>query len=268
MVGLSIIISIHKTLYIMSNSRRAALGGEDLKNPVKKFIEWKSDHQKFSYFDKEIFESLKDKNPELIKEKANVKINLPFKFLVLKQLQLVKGWSDALSGSIISNEVEFVGTQEINAVCYHKNLKGEATKTTIAKGLYSNIKDAIVSAGAKYHKSIYVMLEDGSLANIQLKGVSVKEWGDFFKKSKSRLADEWVVVESAKAGKKGVVNFWTPEFRLQSVLTEIEVEQADTVFDELDAYLQVYLAKATNNIPVVDSENILEEPEKDDELEF
>jgi membrane-bound inhibitor of C-type lysozyme len=235
----------------MSNSRRAALGGESVKNPATKFFNWKSNEQNFSYYDKEKTE--------------NVSVPLSFKFLVLKQLQSVKGWSDALSGSIISNEVEFVGTQEINAVCYHKNLKGEATKTTIAKGLYSNIKDAIVSAGAKYHKSIYIMLEDGSLANIQLKGASVKEWGDFFNKNKSRLTDEWVVVESAKAGKKGAVKFWTPEFKLQSVLTEIEVEQADTAFDELDAYLQVYLAKATNNIPVVEPEIVSEGTDEDDE---
>ena len=109
------------------------------------------------------------------------------------------------------------------------------------------------------------MLEDGTLANIQLKGASVKEWGDFFNRNKSRLADEWVEVASAKAGKKGAVKFWTPEFKLQSVLTEIEVEQADTVFDELDAYLQVYLAKATNNIPVVEPEIVSEEKDEDDE---
>jgi hypothetical protein len=238
----------------MSNSRRAALGGETAKNPATKFLNWKSNDQNFSYYDKEKGE--------------NVSVHLPFKFLVLKQLQSVKGWSDALSGSIISNEVEFVGTQEINAVCYHKNLKGEATKTTIAKGLYSNIKDAVVSAGAKYHKSIYIMLEDGSLANIQLKGASVKEWGDFFNKNKSRLTDEWVVVESVKAGKKGAVKFWTPEFELHRVLTEIEVEQADTAFDELDAYLQVYLSKSVNNITVVDPENVSEETDQDDDLEF
>ena len=50
-------------------------------------------------------------------------------------------------------------------------------------------------------------------------------------------------------------------------MTEIEVEQADTAFDELDAYLQVYLSKAVNNITVVDPE--LVEPEGDlGDLEF
>lgn len=249
----------------MSTSRRqAAIGGETAKNPATKFLNWKSNDQCFGYFDKEIAESLKGQDAEIIKEKANVKVKLPFKFLFLKQLQSVKGWSDALSGSIISNEVEFVGTQEINAVCYHKNIKGEAIKTTIAKGLYKDIKDAVVSAGAKYHKSIYIMLEDGTLANIQLKVASVKEWGDFFNKSKSRLADEWVVVKSAKANKKGAVKYFTPEFSFERSITEDEAIQADSTFDVLDSYLQTYLTKPVASIEVTDAEVI----EEDDDLDF
>ena len=177
----------------MSTRRNAIQGGDTIKNPATKFLSWKSNEQAFSYYDKD--------------KQENVLVKLPLKFLFLDQLQSVKGWSDALSGQIISNEVKTVSDQELNVVCYHKNNKGEATKTTIAKGLYSQIKDAVVSAGAKYHKSIYIMLEDGTLANIQLKGASVKEWGDFFNRSKKRLADEWIVIDSAKAGKKGAVKY-------------------------------------------------------------
>jgi hypothetical protein len=238
----------------MSTRRQAITGGETAKNPAGKFLSWKSNEQCFSYYDKDIED----------KEKANVKIQLPFKFLFLDQLQSVKGWSDALSGQIISNEVKTVSDQELNAVCYHKNVKGESTKTTIAKGLYKDIKDAVVSAGAKYHKSIYIMLEDGTLANIQLKGASVKEWGDFFNKSKSRLADEWIIVKSAKPGKKGAVKYFTPEFTFERSITEDESVQADEVFDILDTYLQVYLKKPVTNIEVKDAE-VLEE---EDDLEF
>jgi len=238
----------------MSTRRNAIQGGETAKNPATKFLSWKSNDQCFSYYDKDIED----------KEKANVKIQLPFKFLFLDQLQSVKGWSDALSGQIISNEVKTVSDQELNAVCYHKNVKGESTKTTIAKGLYKDIKDAVVSAGAKYHKSIYIMLEDGTLANIQLKGASVKEWGDFFNKSKSRLADEWIIVKSAKPGKKGAVKYFTPEFTFERSITEDEAMQADSAFDVLDVYLQAYLTKPVTNIEVKDAE-VLEE---EDDLEF
>lgn len=235
----------------MSNSRRQAIqGGETIKNPATKFLSWKSNDQCFSYYDKDKAE--------------NVAVKLPFKFLFLDQLQSVKGWSDALSGQIISNEVKTVSDQEITAVCYHKNNKGESVKTTIAKGLYKDIKDAIVSAGAKYHKSIYIMLEDGTLANIQLKGAGVAEWGTFFNSNKKRLADEWVIVATAKQGKKGAVKFTTPDFKFERSITESEAEQADSVFDELDAYLQQYLKKPVVNIEVNDPEIV----EDEDDLEF
>jgi hypothetical protein len=108
------------------------------------------------------------------------------------------------------------------------------------------------------------MLEDGTLANIQLKGASVAEWSDFFRKSKSRLADEWIVVKSAKAGKKGAVKFFTPEFSFERSLTEDEATQADDAFDVLDEYLQSYLKKPViNNIEVNDPVVV-----DDDDLEF
>lgn len=230
----------------MSTRRQAITGGETAKNPATKFLSWKSNDKAFSYYDKD--------------KEENVLIQLPFKFLFLDQLQSVKGWSDALNGQIISNEVKTVSDQEITAVCYHKNVKGESTKTTIAKGLYKDIKDAVVSAGAKYHKSIYVMLEDGTLANIQLKGACVKEWGDFFNRSKKRLADEWVIIKKANDGKKGAVKFTTPNFEFERSLTEDESLQADNVFDELDAYLKVYLKKPiVNDIQVNDPEIVDEE---------
>jgi hypothetical protein len=178
-------------------------------------------------------------------------------------LQSVKGWSDALSGSIISNEVKTVSDQELTAVCYHKNVKGEATKTTIAKGLYKDIKDAVVSAGAKYHKSVYVMLEDGTLANLQFKGACVKEWSDFFNQSKKRLADEWVIVKKSNEGKKGAVKYTTPKFEFERSLTEDESIQADNVFDELDNYLKVYLKNPIIKVDVPDEDAIDE-----DEVDF
>lgn len=234
----------------MSTRRQAITGGETAKNPATKFLSWKSNDKAFSYYDKE--------------KEENVLVQLPFKFLFLDQLQSVKGWSDALSGQIISNEVKTVSDQELTAICYHKNVKCEKVSTTIAKGLYKDIKDAVVSAGAKYHKSIYVMLEDGTLANIQLKGACVKEWGDFFNRSKKRLADEWVIVKKVNDGKKGAVKFTTPNFEFEHSLTEDESVQADEVFDVLDTYLQSYLKKPVVNIDVNEPE-ILEEEE---DLEF
>jgi hypothetical protein len=248
-----------------TSNRRQAFA-QPQSNPATKFIEWKSNDKCFSYYDKEIAESLKGSDAEVIKEKANVQIALPFKFLVLDELSFVKGWSDALSGNIISNEVKFISKETIVAKCYHKNIKGDSVTTEIAKGLYKDIKEQIVTAGAKYHKSVYVMLEDGSLANIKFKGACVGKWADFTQKSKSRLADEWVIVAKAEDGKKGAVKFSTPGFAFHSSLIDIEADLADDAFNILESYLKTYLAKAEPAI--VEEEDDDFEPTVDDGLDF
>lgn len=233
----------------MSNRRNAFQTPQS--NPATKFLSWKSNDKNFSYYDKE--------------SQTNVAVELPFKFLVLDELASVKGWSDKFTGSIISNEVKFISKENLRVKCYHKNLKGESTSTEIASGIYKDIKEIVNTAGAKYHKSIYIMLEDGSLANIQLKGAAVQAWGNFTQKTKSRLPDEWVVVEKAIDGKKGAVKFTTPEFKFLKSLSEGEAEMADEAFNVLESYLKTYLAKAE---PIVNDVEVIDEEEVIDDLEF
>ena len=102
------------------------------------------------------------------------------------------------------------------------------------------------------------MLEDGSLANLQLKGSSVQAWGEFTQKTRNRLPEEWVIVKTAKDGKKGAVKFSIPEFAFERSLSDAENEQADLCFDILEAYLKAYLVK---------SEPVIEE-EVEDDLDF
>lgn len=246
-----------------TSNRRNAFSEPD-KNPATKFLNWKSNEKCFSYFNKEIAESLKGKSDEEIKEKSNVKIQLPFKFLVLDELASVKGWSDSLTGQIISNEVKFISKEVITAKCFHKNGKGEKTSTEIAKGLYKDIKEKVNSAGAKYHKSVYVMLEDGTLANIQMKGACVQKWGEFTQRSKKRLPDEWVIVEKALDGKKGAVKFTTPEFKFERSISGSEADLADEAFNVLESYLKTYLVKSE---PITEEVEEPEDEEKDD-LDF
>ena len=218
----------------MSNRKQAFTTPQS--SPSTKFIEWKSNDKAFEYYDKEA--------------QKKVLIPLPFKFLVLDELHAVKGWNDATSSRIYSNEVKFI-SKEIMTV---KPFKGNE----IAKGLYKDIKEKIVAAGGHYVKSIYVMLEDGTLANLQFKGSSVQAWGEFTQKTRSRLPEEWVIVKNAKDGKKGAVKFSTPEFTFERSLSDAENEQADACFDILEAYLKTYLVK---------SEPVVEE-EVEDDLDF
>jgi len=219
----------------MSNRKQAFATPQS--NPATKFIEWKSNDKAFEYYDKET--------------QKKVSIPLPFKFLVLDELHSVKGWNDATSSGIYSNEVKFI-SKEIMTV---KPFKGNE----IAKGLYKDIKEKIVAAGGHYVKSIYIMLEDGSLANLQLKGSSVQAWGEFTQKTRSRLPEEWVIVKTAKDGKKGAVKFSMPEFSFERSLSDAENEQADACFDVLETYLKAYLVKSE---PVI--EEIIEDEVEDD----
>jgi hypothetical protein len=206
----------------MSTSNRRAAFAQPQSNPATKFIEWKSNDKCFNYYDKEA--------------QKNVEIPLPFKFLVLDELHTIKGWNDASSSNIYSNEVKFI-SKEVMTV---KPFKGNE----IAKGYYKDIKDKVVAAGGHYTKSIYVMLEDGSLANISLKGSGVQKWGDFTQKTRNRLADEWVIVASAEDGKKGAVKFSTPSFSFANSISDEQANMADEAFNILESYLKTYLAKA------------------------
>lgn len=224
---------------ITSNRRQAF--AQPQSNPATKFIDWKSNEKCFSYYDKE--------------EAKNVLIPLPFTFLVLDELHTIKGWNDATSSNIYSNEVKFI-SKEVMTV---KPFKGNE----IAKGIYKDIKEKIVAAGGHYTKSIYIMLEDGTLANIQLKGSAVQKWGDFSQKTKSRFADEWVTVANVEEGKKGAVKFTTPLFSFAKSLTDKECDLADTAFNTLESYLKAYLVKAEPVIEEIEIEDDLSE-----DLEF
>ena len=212
------------------SSNRAKAFQAPLSNPAKRFLEWKSNDKCFSYYDKE--------------KKENVLVELPFKFLVLDQLHTVSGWNDATSSGIFSNEVKFISKQVMTV----KPFKGNE----IAKGLYADIKEKVKNAGGHYVKSIYIMLEDGTLANIQLKGSAVQQWGEFTNKSLSRLPEEWVVVDKAIDGKKGAVKYTTPGFTFGGSLSDKEAAQADLVFDELETYLKAYLIKEEAPVEVED----------------
>jgi len=210
-------------------------------NPATKFLSWKSNDKQFSYYDKET--------------KENVLVPLPLKFLVLDEMHSISGWNDATQSGIYSNEVKFISKETMTV----KPFKGNE----IAKGLYKDIKEKVKSAGGHYVKSIYIMLEDGTLANLQLKGSAVQKWGEFTAKGKQRLVDEWVVVDKAVDGKKGAVKFTTPDFRFLQSITDAESELADECFNTLEAYMSTYLSKAE---PIAIDEE--EEIEEEEDLKF
>jgi hypothetical protein len=221
----------------MSNRTQVFAGGT--KNPATKFLDWKSDQKGFSYYDKGLGK--------------NVEVPLPFKFVFLDELSTVKGWNDASSSGIFSNEVKYLSKEPMTV----KAFKGGE----IAKGLYNEIKERVKNAGGHYSKSIYIMLEDGSLANIQLKGSATQQWGEFVKANRQSITRTWVNVATATESKKGKVVFSVPNFTIGADIEDLDARDADAKFDELEAYLKTYLAK-------VDVEDIDVEAEIEVDLPF
>lgn len=190
-------------------------------NPTSKYLDWKSNDKSFSYYDKEAGE--------------NVKVDLPLKFVFLQHYHTVKGWNDASQSGIYSNEVYYIGSEPMTVRAF----KGG----TIAEGIYKDIKQDITNAGGKYHRSVYVMLEDGTIANLSFKGAVVREWSDFMETNKNLVDNQWIEVKSAKDQKKGSIKYSTPEFTLGANLNAKDSAQADSVASELKTYLDAYFNK-------------------------
>ena len=189
-------------------------------NPTTKFLEWKSNDKAFGFYDKEKGE--------------NVLVQLPLKFVFIQHYHTVKGWHDKNQAGIYSNEVFYIGNEPMTVRVFKP--KG----TIVAEGLYKDIKPQVSAAGGKYHRSIYVMLEDGSLANISLKGAGVREWSEFMDLNKDKVDDVWVTVTEAVESKKGSINYSTPKFVLGTKLTNKQSESADSVAAVLEQFLDKY----------------------------
>ena len=190
-------------------------------NPTSKYFKWKSMDKQFSYYDKEAEE--------------NVKVDLPLKFVFLQHYHTVKGWNDASQSGIWSNEVYYIGSEPMNVRAF----KGG----TIVKGIYKDIKEDITRAGGKYHRSVYVMLEDGTIANLSFKGAVVREWSEFMKNNQSLVDNQWVEIKSAKDQKKGSIKYSTPDFALGANLTKKDIIAADNAAATLKEYLDQYFKK-------------------------
>ncbi|MBO0323501.1 hypothetical protein J0X14_14425 [Muricauda sp. CAU 1633] len=189
-------------------------------NPCNIFLNWNSNDGCFQYWDRE--------------SETNVPVKMPFKFLFLKQLHTVKGWSNSSESGIYSNEVDKIGEEKMNV----RSFKGGQ----IAEGLWKDIKARVKDFGGHYVRSVYIMLEDGTLANLQLKGSQAQEWYEFTKKTFKRLQDEWVEVVGADARKNGSVKYTVPQFVFNTSLNSTEGEKAEEVYAVIKMYMDAYLA--------------------------
>jgi len=191
-------------------------------NPTSKFLEWKSNHKSFTYYDKKV--------------EDNIPVKLPLTFLVLEEYHTVKGFSDKDQTGIYSNEVLQIGNEEMEV----KTFKGRL----IAKGLYKDIKGMVKTAGGNYFKSIYAVTKDGELVNISFKGAAVSKWSNLIEKGAwKRLKDEWVTIEDVEEHKKGTVKYTTPNFKFNTSLSETEFNMVAEKATELQEWMARYFFK-------------------------
>jgi hypothetical protein len=204
-------------------------------NPTTYYLKWKSNEKNFEWYNKETKEKhLKD---------------LPLKFVFLQHYHTVKGFHEATNSNIYSNEVRYIGREKMNV-----RTKGKE----IVSGIYKQIKAEINAAGGQYHRSVYVMLEDGTVVNIAMKGAVVKNWSLFLDESKNLVDNQWVTIESSKDEKKGSVKYSVPVFTLGSPLTSEESNAADNAVALLKVHMDAYF----------EPKEVAEEEEEDLDIEI
>lgn len=218
-------------------SRKAEFSGSYDK-PASLYLEWSSDDKAFRFYNHQT--------------KSNELFNQDLKFLVLKEMHTVKGWHDKSQSGIYSNEVKNIGSEQLEV----KSFKGG----TLARGVYKEIKDIVSNVGGRYVKSVYAMLEDGSVVNFSFKGAVVQQWGDTFNKARKRFGDEWVVLDTIEDRKKGKVSFSVPVFKFGGSLTDEQSKAADSAYDALDSNLS---NKPTRETEVVDVDDSFEDFSED-----
>ena len=207
-------------------SRRSLNQTEKRKNPATKFLEWKSKEKCFEYWDKS--------------QSANVKVEPPFKFMFLEHFHTIKGWHDASSSRIYSNEVKFIGKESVKV----KSFKGG----DIVDGIYKDIRLKILDAGGKYHRSVYVVDDSGDIINLQLKGAVVAAYSDFLNENENKIEGSWCEINTVKDHKKGATKYSTPDFTIGKAFTKAEMALANDKYLEIVAHFESVTVKPEVNV--------------------
>ena len=203
-----------------------------LVNPTSRYMEWKSNDQAFQFYDRDAGQ--------------NIKVELPMKFLFLQHYHTLKGFSESHNIGMYSNEVFYIGSEPMSLRTQPKRDRdGNLIQKSIliAEGLYKDIKPQVLAAGGKYHRSVYVMLEDGTVANLSFKGSVVSEWSSFMDNNKNNVDNAWIEIKEAKQMKKGSIKYSVPEFTLGKAITKVQSDMADDAASKLKTHFDAYFAK-------------------------
>jgi len=208
-------------------------------NPTQRWFLWDGLKGNLKYYDKE--------------SQSEIRIELPFEFILLDRLSVIRGWHDASESGIYSNEVRRTMDEPFTVRAFKM-------KEVIAQGFYADIKDRIKSNGGKYNASLYIAFTDDSgelaIGNLMLHGGAMSAWLEFEKANKKEIFTKGIKITSFTEGKKGGIKFRVPVLELVEIDYEIDAK-AEELQKELQKHLVKYLSRKT--------ETKTDEPEEEPE---
>lgn len=152
-----------------------------------------------------------------------------FTFSLLETKSKIVGWDESSESSIYSNEVGRLDLEEFTV----KASKGSGN---IAKGLYSDIKEELSSAKAKFATVIYAGTTDGEILHVTLTASALGAWMDFKNSNKSEIWTHYIVYMGSEERKKGAVTFKVPVFAIGEKIDS----EGDIIANELSRKVDAY----------------------------
>jgi hypothetical protein len=193
-----------------------------VKNPAVRFVQWGGSEGKLSYYDKD--------------QEENIEVPFPFTFLVLDELNTVKGWNDTEKSSYWANEVRNISKDTLIV---------RAKSGVAGTGIWKQDLEHLKSRGAKYTKSIYIAFKDetGELAigNFSVSGAALTAWIEFEKRYDVYKVAV-TVTGRGEPKKKGATTYYEPQFDGKEVSADTQ-NAANALDRQLQAYLETYLSR-------------------------
>lgn len=200
--------------------RSEEFGGSQ--SPVEKYLSWSSASNSFEWYNKE--------------EEAREPVDLPYVFIVLKEMHTVGGWCDKENAAIFSNNIVSLQDDILT-------VKIKWQPSPLVRGLYNDIKDKVKAAGGKYTKMLYVF--DGSeIHAVTIKGAALTSWINFTNENRDATKHNFITVASFVEKKKGKTDYSEPVFTIGEKISDDISRIADNAYDVIKGYLNSRASKS------------------------
>ena len=205
-------------------------------NPAVRWFKWDGQNGNLEYWDREAI----DPKAKDDKKGLNIAVKAGFAFMLLDETSCIKGWNDGAKAGVWSNEVRDTRNEPMTVRLFDEK------RSTIAQGLYAEIKDRVKGAGGRFTSSLYVAWKPAKglleIAGIQLKGAALSEWMEFKRKNRKAMWESAITITGFEEDKKGAITYRVPTFAIKAVKPETDA-QAKELDKQLQEYLTGYFAR-------------------------